>query len=904
MNLGFNELIELARRDDPAFGQLSRDACLAAARRHLNERRDEIRARHENGESGSNVLQLLTRVADEVVSGVLEFALYNVADRRALLSRAALCAMGGYGRSELCPHSDLDLVLLYEGPLTEDIRQLNAFLVPVFWDVGFKCGYVLHEVGEALQLASREVEVLTSYLPARLLRGEGTVLARLKLQLLEGDPRMAALLMESVRNRDDPRMLEIAHRDLYAPEPNIKESVGGLRDFHAALWLIARKYGHRSLDSLVSVGALSPEDHLRLLEGLDFLWRVRCEMHWLTNKNEDRLTFALQRKLAPRLGYGGDTQRAVDRFMQDYYEAAKHVRHFLRVVLRMDENDPESGEDASPPEFDLVARGGRICAGAQDPRWFAEHPPRIMEVYWESARRRLPVGAATQRRIAQNLDLINDGFRKAEMARRFFMAVCARPLAAGRALRQMAESGVLGAYLPEFADVHGIVRYEDFHSYPVDEHTLRALEALGEIPDLDSTAGRFLEMTLEHVREPRLLVLAILFHDLGKVGGEAHTEAGVNLVWQACGRMGLSESDTEQVAFLVRHHMDMTHISMYRDTDDYAVVSQFADLVKSTERLRYLLLLSHCDLKAVGPTVWTDWKGALLIKLYLKSERILMGSDTPPDGPFWESEKACRAAEALHRISPETDLDACRQTLVAHVQNLGERYFYAYSAEEIAQHIEGLQVSRVTDLAVRTRTDDSTGFTSVVVLTPDRHGLFAKVTGTFSSQMVQVLRANVFTTQDGYALDCFEVQDARRGRALTADQTAGIEKVLRAVIVEGRDVQAYVDQSRRRLYAVLESRVPAGTYVTFDNDASDSGTVMDIETGDRTGLLYDIARTLTVMGVDFVSSRIVTDARRVRDAFHVQMHGQKLSEDEQRAVREALLNALEPAAATQHQGDA
>jgi [protein-PII] uridylyltransferase len=900
LNRNFTELVNLARTEDPAFGQYTREACLAEARRYHHEQRDAIRQRHEAGESGSNVVHLLTRLADEVVTGVLEFGLYYAGNRGNVLARSALCAMGGYGRSELCPHSDLDLVLLYEGRLTEGIRNLNAFLVPVFWDLGFKCGYVLHEVGEALQLARDDVQVMTSYLPARLLRGESTVLARLKLQLLEGRTGVDEAIFDAVRQREHTADQNAAHRDLYAPEPDIKDSVGGLRDFHAALWLLTVTYGQRSLDNLVSVGALAPEDHLRLLEGLDFLWRIRCEMHWQTGRCEDRLTFALQRKLAPALGYGGDTQPAVDRFMQDYYRAAGHVHRFLGLIQRLQESEAEIEQGDTPREFDLAARGGRICAGARDPQWFVEHPPRLMEVYWESARRGYPVGAATQRRITRNLHLVNEGFREAEMARRFFLAVCNRPLHAGRVLRQMAESGLLGAYLPEFAHVAGIVRYEDFHSYPVDEHTLRALEALGEVPSAEGNVGRFLEVTLEHVREPGLLVLAILFHDLGKVEGEAHTEAGVDIVWEACGRMGLPENDTERVAFLVRHHMHMTHTSMYRDTDDYAVVSQFADLLQTTDRLRDLLLLSHCDLKAVGPTVWTEWKGALLIRLYLKAERILMGGDAPTDTPFWESPKADAASAELAKLLPDTPGEVCRNRVTDHVRALGERYFFAYAAAEIASHVEGVGAAREQGLAVRTHVDETTGMTTVTVIAPDRHGLFALVTGSFTSQMVQVLRANVFTTPDGYALDCFEVLDARHDRPLTSAQNRGIEDVLRAVIQEGQDVQTFVDKSRRRLFAVLESKVPAGTFVRFDNDASQSGTVIDIETGDRTGLLYDIAQTLASMGVDFVSSRIVTDARRVRDAFHVKKDGRKLDRSEQDAVREALLQVLEPLAAAQH----
>jgi [protein-PII] uridylyltransferase len=886
----FQALVESAHDGVEAFLQTDRQVLVNASRAHLDAHWQSVRQRHLAGESGHNVLRALTQGADEVIRGIVEFGLAPIAARRQVMARTSVCALGGYGRAEMSPCSDLDLCLLYEGQFDADVEALNSFLVPFLWDIGLKVGYALHSVVEAYDLARTDSEVYTTYAQARLLMGSTSTFSRLKLQLvgLRSQP-IAADVLTMCRRRERLQDLHESYRDLYAPEPNLKESVGGLRDYHSALWMINLQHGQLSIDDLARLGYLSAEEHVELAEGLDFLWRIRNEIHFHTGKSDNQLTFAIQRHLASALGYGSGTETAIARLMRDYYIAARRVRGALRLAERICNHEDSFFNENAPEEVPvgIEVRDARLYAGANDPNWFAESPPRLMEVFWASVRRGIPLSPVTEQAVRDHLYLVNDVFRGSDVVLLYFLAICKRPLQAGTALRQMASTGLLGAYLPEFAAVGGIVRYEDFHSYPVDEHTLRALEAIQRVYELEGNVARMLQKSLEHIRDPHVLTIAILFHDLGKADGEEHVEAGVRLAREMGARMGLPEDDIERIAFLVQHHMLMTHTSMYRDIDDPELVANFAETMKSVDRLRDLLLLSFADLSAVGPNVWTEWKGALLLKLFLRAERILLGRPPAGDFAFWEQPKATAIAEHL----PEAE----RAGLTDYLKALGDRYFFAFSAEAIAAHMGCVAEARERGAAMVCRTHGDTGTSEVAIATRDRHGLFASIAGSFASQLVDVRGASLFGLEDGWVLDCFIVADAGTGRPLTDAQVEGLRHVLDRVLIAGEDVQSFVDQSRKRLFALLQPRTPVPTMIEFDNNASRSDTVIDIEAGDRTGLLYDMVRALADVGVDFTSAKIVTDARRARDSFYVRLNDKKIEDaSDQQAIRDGLLAAISP----------
>ena len=885
----FAELTKMARAEDPVFGAIDRSECLAAARAFVEDSRAAIRERHDAGESGLNVVRMLTGTADALLRGVFDFGLYGVSNRRALLSHACLAALGGYGRSELSPFSDVDVCLLYDGELDKHIAALNDYLVPFLWDVGLDVGYAIRTVSEAFDLAKDDVQVLTSFLEGRLIEGAGTTFSRLKLQVRELLTGEAAASFVRRKITDRLEQLPYEYQDLYNPEPDIKENKGGLRDIHTAQWLLMMLYGSVSLDDVAGLGIITPDEHLDFVQALNFVWRIRNELHFHTGRREDTLSFDGQQHVAKALGYDSGSRDGVHRLMQDYYAAARKLRSFLDIAAGTCHQDVSAVRDepSRTTRSAVTIAHGQLHAGGADARWFVQQPPRLMEVFWECARNGVTLSRPTARRIADSLPLVGDTFQSNDMVRRFFVAICNLPRQAGFALRQAADAGVLGHYVPEFKAIQGILSYQDFHAFPVDEHSLRAVEALAALDAMEGAVAGCLRKALEYLPDPYILVMAILFHDLGKAEGEIHVEAGVTLVHAIGRRIGMPEEDIERISFLVKHHMLMTNLSQYRDIDDIDIIESFAKTMKTEERLRALFLLSYADLSAVGPNVWNDWKGTLLLKLYLRTEKTLLGRAEALGEEFWKSPKA---DEVRALVSKEL-----KPGVEEHLRGLGDRYLYAFSPARIAAHMECVARAGADGLAVLCTREEEIGMSEIVVSTRDRAGLFVRIAGAFASQLLDVNGAALFTRPDGYVVDCFTVLDASQRRPLTKRQFAAFENVLRAIIVEGEDVQAFVDTSRRRLFALLQPRIPVRTKIAFDNESSRTYTVIDIETGDRTGLLYDIARAMTDEGLYISASRIVTDAHRVRDSFYVALENAKIEDEAAQArIRERLHRAIHP----------
>ncbi len=873
---------------------IDRDACSSAARTFVSQRRAEIRERHRNGDSGGDVVRKLSDGVDELLGGLFRIALQRASDPDTISGRLSLCALGGYARRELSPYSDIDVCLLYEGKLDREIRRVARALWAPLWDAGFPVGHAVRSVEDSIALAQQDSIAFTGLLEARLVAGGNDSFARLRIQIreLQSGDLGAAFIEQRVRGRYDN--LPANHADLYNPQPDVKENAGGLRDFHTALWLLMMAYSVNSLDEAVAHGLITPDEELDFLSGLDYIWRVRNQLHFHAGKHDDALTFTNQHHVAQALGYGTGQQDDVAKLMQDYYVAAGKMRQFLRIAARICHYSP-AAPDLSPdtppgdgdPYPDWAIEDGFLYAGGNDPDWFVHRPSRLIEVYWNCARNDITLSRTTERLVTENLGLVNDTFRSDDLVRRYFQSICNRPLRAGRALRQAARVGLLGRYIPEFAAVAGLIRYQSFHTYPVDEHTIRAIEALAAIPEIEGPVGRGLWEALEHLSDPYILVVAILCHDLGKAAGDIHVDESARKTRQVCRRIGFAQEDTDQIESLVQHHVLMNFNAQYRDIDDPDIIQTFCDAVKSEQRLRALFLLSYADLVAVGPSVWNDWKGTLLLQLYLRSMKWLVGRGETVDERYWESPKADEIVQAA-----PVDL---RNGVRPHLQALGQQYFVAFTPKQVGQHLECLAEAKTGGLALRAATDPMAAMSEVVISTQDRQGLFSQIAGCFSSQLIDVTHATLFTRPDGWVVDVFKVRDAWQGQPLTRGQINAVERVLRAVLLEGRDVQEYVDQSRRKLFALLQPPLPVPTRVEFDNHSSRLSTVIDIETGDRTGLLYDITQAMVHAGLDISTSRIVTDARRARDSFYVTKDQAKIEDEQtQAAIREIIRNAIHP----------
>lgn len=898
MTLLFEEIVARAESGGAENRGSPRAVCLQAAREYANRRRRLIRERHEAGESGHNVVRSLAETADFLVKGAFRLSLAWHTSDPAVASRVCLCALGGYGRSELSPYSDLDVCLIHEGPIDEPLEQLNHFLVHFLWDMGFTIGHAVRSIQEAQHLAREDLKAFTSLLESRLICGSSDLFAELKLCIKELQRGESAARFVQHRLKERFEGLPPQYSNLFAPEPNVKENAGGLRDFHTALWLLMMVSGAESLDDAAVQGHVAPEEQLEFAQALDFIWRVRNEMHFRLGKAEDRLSYANQRLVAKAFGYDSAEQSSALLLMQDYYAAAVQMRRFLTIAAKTCNRSVAWDSVAAPDHArrDIFGEDGVLFAGMTDPNWFAHAPARLMEVYWECARRNAQLSRTTERLVTDHLHLVGDTFRSDELVRRYFLAICNRPLQAGQALRQAANSGLLGRYIPEFEAVKGVLRHQDFHHYPVDEHTLQAIEALGVIPQMNGTVGRCLQEALEHLSDPYILVMAVLFHDLGKVLGEEHLSESVRRAEQICARIGMSDEDRDRIRFLVRRHMLMNTLSQWRDTDDEHIIQSFVQTVQTEDRLRALFLFSFADLYAVGPDVWTDWKGTLLLQLYLRAIKRLLGRAETLDEEFWRSDRA----EEVRRVLPAE----LRGEVEPHLRGLGQRYFLAFPPDQIAEHIRCIEEARRNGLAVHSHEDRANGRSVVVVCTRDRQGLFSMLAGAFSSQLLDVNSAAVFTRPDGLIVDCFTVADARQERPLTKAQVKTVERVLRQTLLYGEDIREHVQRAKSRLFALFQPRVQTPTRIAFDNDSSRVDTVIDVETGDRTGLLYDIARAIADAGLNITTARIVTDARRVRDSFYVNRNGRKIeTQEEQEAVRGEIHAAIHPRSSVETKGE-
>ncbi len=874
--------------------RVAKEEFLSCAKKFHQQRWEEIYQHHCEGYSGRQILKQLTETADFMIEGVLIYAMYDIGINKKVLDNIALCALGGYGRRELSPYSDYDLCFLH------DLKMENSLIEPLIqnfttmlWDLGLQVGISIYTVPEAINLIEEDPKTFTSYLHIRNIIGQPNMVEQLKEDLKGISQNARSKVFDIIFQRMDTAFSQ-SGKDLFSYEPDIKENVGGLRDYHATLWVLGLDNKPAStLEDIGKSGYFEDTDYLSLTESLDFLWKIRNELHFVKGKEWDLLTAEMQYHVAKAFNYGGLPDESIERFMEDFYSSANRIHWLFEYVLHKAEqkNFPKSGYDLSAKNLDdksnYVIYNGYLALTIDDPNWFIENPVRIMELFWEVSIRKVPLGYTLQHWVQQSLHLINDSFRANEVVSKYFLAICSKPFSAGFTFREMEKVGVLSQYLPEFGAIQGIIRYKDFHSYPVNEHILRALEALEIIPRLSGTVGDILKKSLREIEDPQFLVLSILLHDLGKVEGESHIEAGVQIARTICDRLSLSEEDSEHVAFLVGNHQLMVNVALYRDIDDVEIVHSFSSTVQTENRLKELLIISFGDLYAVGPNIWNEWKGSLLVNLYFKTLRTL---NREVSKKISEEEFLTKKIEIILEKTP----NKTRAALEFHLNSMGSGYLDAFTPEEVLIHLDCLEEAMNNQLAIRCWSNESIGMSHLVVSTRDKQGLFAQIAGCFASQLIDIYSASLYTREDDWVVDCFLVRDAPQYRPLTEGQIIALEKTLKTVILEGKDVQVLVDKTKTKLFALKKSLVPVQTYIRFDNDSSALHTVIDIETGDRTGLLYDMASAFSIMGLNIFKARINTGAYRVRDSFYVQFNGGKITHRIlQSAIRAGLLESID-----------
>ena len=882
-----------------------RRAALEILKNALFRGRMIAKERLENGAGGIETARLLSGVTDEVVSALYDFTTVHVFRARNPTEgeRLALMAVGGYGRGTLAPFSDIDLLFVRPYKQTAHAESVIEYMLYALWDLGFKVGHASRTIDECLKLSREDFTIRTSILEARRLTGDeklaGELVERFRKEVVKGTG--AEFVAAKLKERDERHARAGASR--YMVEPNVKEGKGGLRDLNTLFWIAQYLHPGESLEKVMHLEIFDRREVRTFIQALDFLWAVRCHLHFATGRPEERLSFDLQPEIARRMGYGdrGDAP-AVERFMRRYFLFAKDVGSLTRVFAAKLEADrvktapkgisrfiPGRAQKRKPldePGFHEV--GGRLGV---DPEIFEADPVNLLKLFRIADQRNLDLHPDAFTAASRASGLITSAVRRDRHAAKVFLDILARGRDPQRTLALMNEAGVLGRFVPEFGRIVAQMQFNMYHSYTVDEHTLRAVGVIADI-----AAGRLAEdhplavQTMPLIADREALFLAMLLHDTGKGGAGGQELAGARAARQACERLGLERSKIELVAWLVEHHLVMSDYAQKRDVSDPRTVADFARIVQSPERLRLLLVLTVADIRAVGPGVWNGWKGQLMRELYTATEAVFRGG------------RGSDAAAALKRYQENAAYDA--RVSLAKADPLAEpwadamedAYFTAFSEAEVLAHAR-LALRAAGGAAAEGRIRSELNAAEVVVAAADRPRLFVDLAEAITAAGANVMGARVFTSRAGQALDVFYVQDAS-GQPFGSHDPRALARLAETLACAARgepvarEPRKPQDLGRTAAFAIT----PA---VMLDNEASETSTVVEASGRDRPGLLAALARTISDAGLSILSAHIDGYGERAVDAFYVvDADGRKLTDARKRnALKSALLAALTKAEA-------
>ena len=843
---------------------------------------------------GARGCRAYSRAMDSVVSAIHERARKRfLASAPNLGYRMSVVAVGGYGRDELCPRSDVDLLFLHPYKVDRYVESITESILYPLWDLGLEVGHSVRNVKETIRMAAADDSVRTALMDFRFVAGDESFFG-------DAAREIESFLFYTDADRFiDKKLVEMRSRHakfgetVYVLEPNVKEGKGGLRDLHTAVWAARIKYKCGTLAEIRTKGVIGVKTELGFRHVRDYLLRVRNELHFLSGKKTDVLTFEVQEPLAAIFGYrtrGRDL--AVERFMRSYYmhaamavQLAEEILEEVGRFLPDGTRKPFFGFRKKTMNGDAVLYKGKL--GPSKGVSFQKEPLKILEFFRTLQRTRAVMSAAAKKSIQRALPAIGPAFRSDPAAARLFLDILGDPHRLQETLTAMHECRFLGRYLPEFASLSFKVQRDVYHVYTVDVHLIIAASVFANLAEAKARTPEeevFLAL-YESLPRKDLFTLAVLLHDVGKGKGHGHSKIGAEIVARVGERMGLSGAEIADIVFLVEQHLLMAHTSQRRDLHDIELILSFADAVGSQSRLDRLYLLTYADLRAVGPDVWTQWKAMLLAELYEKARNVLETGKLKR--PFEERSRRRReqVREALSAFPPD---DVAR-----YLARFDDRYFLATPDGRFADHLRLLLAYDGKAPLIDVIDNTGSGVSELLIACPDERGLFAKIAGTLSANGLNILNATISTSADGVALDTFYV--TYMGKSLRDDPKR--ERVVAdlAAVLRGDKVVAALAAERAAARFVREKVTKyRPTRVVFDNSVSSRYTVVDIFTYDRIGLLYDITRTLAALGIDIALSKISTKADQVADVFYlVDTAGQKIVRpDKLEAIREALLAAI------------
>ncbi|HEU6443199.1 MAG TPA: [protein-PII] uridylyltransferase [Microvirga sp.] len=813
--------------------------------------------------------------------------------------RIAVVATGGYGRGTLAPGSDVDLLFLLPYKQTAWSESVVEAMLYVLWDLKLKVGHATRSVEDCIREAAADMTIRTSLLEARFLFGDRALFDDL-VQRFDKEivATSAAEFVDAKLKERDARVAK-AGASRYLVEPNVKDGKGGLRDLNTLFWIGKYVYQVKKPRELVKAGLFTPEEFKLFQRCEEFLWRVRCHMHFATGRAEERLTFDLQRMIAERIGFaprGGLS--AVERFMKAYFLIAKDVGDLTAIVCA----ELEARQAKKRPMLDRVfgrfrrRRGGKLAGNdffidnnrinVSGGDVFERDPVNLIRLFWLADKHNLAIHPDATRLATRSLKLIGQTLRRDPEANRLFLDIITSRNAPEVVLRRMNEAGVLGRFIPDFGRIVAMMQFNMYHHYTVDEHLIRSIGVLTEIE-----AG---QLGNEHplanqifgtIQNRRALYVAVFLHDIAKGRPQDHSIAGAAIARKLGPRFGLSEAETSTAAWLIEHHLLMSNTAQSRDLSDPATIKNFADVVQTMERLKLLLVLTIADIKAVGPGTWTGWKGQLLRTLYYETEMLLGGGAAD----VARSDRLRLAQEQLRKALPDWSAEEFEAYAARHTPA-----YWLKTDDE--RRVKQAQFVRDAEKAGRTvttsyETDHFRGVTELTILSPDHPRLLAIVTGACAAAGGNIVDAQIFTTTDGMALDTIVLS---RAFDRDEDELRRAERVAKAIerALKGEVKIADLVESKRPSRPSKAFHVPPE--VTIDNSLSSRQTVIEVSGLDRPGLLYDLTTALGKLNLNIASAHIVTFGEKAVDVFYVtDLTGTKVTHASRQAtIRRVLLDVF------------